>query len=153
MNSTAYVLHVVVAFAAVAFLVVPALFLELAARTYDVAFIRKAYGLMSFHGRIGGPLALLILPVGIWLALAYGIPLTSGWLVVSYVVYGALIATGIGYHMRREMKIGSLAGASPDGAPSAGLLAAIKDPLATPMMIFSPILWIVLIWLMVVRPF
>lgn len=149
-----YVLHVVVAFAAVAFLVVPALFLELAAQTHDVPFIRKAYGLMSFHGRIGGPLALLLFPIGLWLAVLYGIPLASGWLVATYVLYAVLMALGIGYHSRREIRIGKLAAAvGPDGTPPQELSAILDDPLARPMMIVSSTLWIVLIWLMVARPF
>lgn len=149
-----YVLHVVLAFAAVAFLVVPALFLELVAQTHDIPFIRKAYGLMTFHGRIGGPLAILLLPIGIWLAVLYGIPLGSGWLIASYVLYVVLMAAGIGYHSRREIRIGKLSAAvGPDGAPPPELFAVIDDPLARPMMVVSSTLWIVLIWLMVAKPF
>jgi uncharacterized membrane protein len=152
MSTAVYTLHVMLAFAAVAFLVVPGLFLEYVARTHDVPFIRKAYALMSFHGRIGGPLAMLILPVGIWLAVAYGIPLTSRWLVASYVIYLFIMAIGLGYHMRREMRIGALSAASSD-APSAELEKAIDDPRAGIMMAVSVLLWILAIWLMVARPF
>lgn len=153
MGTAVYVLHVLLAFAAVAFLVVPGLFLEYVARTRDVPFIRKAYALMSFHGRIGGPLAVLILPIGIWLAVAYGIALTSRWLIASYVVYAFILVIGIGYHMRREIRIGALSAVSPDGAPSPELEKAIDDPRAGIMLTVSAILWVCAIWLMVARPF
>jgi hypothetical protein len=146
-------IHVLLAFTAVAFLIVPGTFLEYVAHTRDVPFIRKSFQLMSFHGKIGGPVALLILPVGIWAAIAYGIPLNSGWLIASYVAYAAVMAVGFGYHMRREIGIGALAAASPDAAPSPELEKAIGDPLARPMTILSAILWIFLIWTMVTRPF
>ena len=153
MSTPIYLLHVLLAFAAVAFLIVPGLYLEHVARTHDVPFIRKAYALMAFHGRIGGPLALLLLPVGIWLAIAYGVPLTSKWLIASYVVYTLIMVTGIGYHSRREITIGKLAAVSPDGAPSPELAKAIDDPKAGTMMATSLLLWVVIIWLMVAKPF
>lgn len=149
----AYALHVLVAFAAVAFLVVPGAFLEMAAHTRDVPFIRKSYQLMSFHGKIGAPLAILILPAGIWAAFAYGIPLDAKWLIASYVAYALVIAIGLGYHMRRELSIGALAAASPDASPSPELAQAIDDPAARYVFLISGGLWIVLIWLMVARPF
>ena len=46
--------------------------LELVARTHDVPFIRKTYGVGAFHGKIGGPLAILILPLGSAAAWAQG---------------------------------------------------------------------------------
>ncbi|HKE37761.1 MAG TPA: DUF2269 family protein [Candidatus Baltobacteraceae bacterium] len=153
MSTAVYVLHVLLAFAAVAFLIVPGVFLEFVAHTHDVPFIRKAYGLMSFHGRIGGPLAFLLLPVGIWLAALYGIPLTAGWLIASYVVYAAIITLGVGYHTRRERTIGMLSAKSSDDAPSPELSAALDDPLAQPMNVASALLWAVIIWLMTARPF
>ena len=64
-SSIVLFLHVFAAFAAVGFLVVPGLMLEIATGTRDVPFVRKAYGIGSFHGRIGGPVALSILPLGI----------------------------------------------------------------------------------------
>ncbi|MBV8153876.1 MAG: DUF2269 family protein [Candidatus Eremiobacteraeota bacterium] len=145
--------HVVVAFAAVAFLVIPGVMLEIAAHTHDVPFIRKAYGIGSFHGKIGGPLAILILPLGVAAAWTAGIPLGSGWLIVSYVTYAVVIAIGIGYHMRRELRIAALSQTSPDAAPSPELLAALDDPLNQPMLWISAILWIALIALMVAKPF
>lgn len=153
MSTAVLLLHVLLAFAAVALLIVPGLFLEYVAHTRDVPFIRKAFRLMSFHGRIGGPVALLILPVGIWAAIVYGIPLTSRWLVASYVIYALLMISGIGYHSRREITIGKLSAVSPDGAPSPELEKAIGDPKAGIMMTVSLLMWICLIWLMVAKPF
>jgi hypothetical protein len=149
----AYALHVLLAFAAVGFLIVPGIYLETVAHTGDVPFIRKSYQMMSFHGKIGGPLLLLVLPVGIWAALAWGIPLTMGWLVAAYVAWTLIVALGLGYHSRRELRIGALATASSDAAPSPELAAAIADPLAWPLNFVSLALWIFVIWDMVARAF
>lgn len=151
-GTLAYTLHVLAAFVAVAFLVVPGLILELVGRTHDVVLIRKTYALASFHGRVGGPFSILILLFGIWAAVANGIPLGTTWLVISYVLYAILAGTGFGYHMRRELRIAGLSQTSPDSAPSPELAAAIDDPLATPMLWVSGILWIALIVVMILRP-
>jgi uncharacterized membrane protein len=151
--TTIYFLHILFAFAAIAFLVVPGLMLEMAAHTRDVPFIRRVYQMGKFHGQIGGPLALLAAIVGLVVAWRSGIPLTSGWLVATYAVFVIVMALGIGYHSRREIRIGALAQASPDGTPSAELAAAIDDPMSQPANWVSGLLWILLIWLMVAKPF
>jgi uncharacterized membrane protein len=151
--TTIYFLHVLFAFAAIAFLVVPGLMLEMAARTRDVPFIRRAFQLGKFHGQIGGPLALLAAIVGLIVARRYGFPLNSGWLIAAYIAFAIVMILGIGYHARREIRIGTLAQASPEAAPSAELAAAIDDPMSGPLNGVSGLLWIFLIWLMVSKPF
>ena len=148
-----YFLHVLFAFAAIAFLVVPGAMMEMVAHTRDVPFIRRAFKMGKFHAQVGGPLALLAAVVGLILAWRSGVTLTAGWLVASYIVFVLIMALGMGYHARREMRIGSLAQASPDGAPTPELAAAINDPLSGPAMWASVLLWILLIWLMVAKPF
>lgn len=150
---TIYFLHVLLAFAAIALLVVPGLMLEMVAHARDVAFIRRMYALGGFHGRIGGPLALLTAIVGFIVAWRLGIPLNAGWLIAAYVVFVVVMAIGIGYHTRRELRIAGLAQASPVDAPSPELAAAIDDRMASPMAWLSALLWAGLIWLMVAKPF
>jgi uncharacterized membrane protein len=151
--TTIYFLHVLFAFAAIAFLVVPGLILEMAARTKDVRLIRRIFRISNFHGRAGGTIALLAAIVGFVVAWRLGVPLDAGWLIAAYAVFVVVMALGIGYHGRREMRIAALADASPDESPSPALVAAIDDPLTVPIFWASGILWIVLIWLMVARPF
>jgi hypothetical protein len=146
------VLHILAAFVAVAFLIVPGLILEIVGHTHDVVLIRKTYALASFHGKIGGPFMILILVFGIAAAMTIGIPLLLPWLVISYVLFALLLAAGFGYHMRRELRIAALSVTSPDAAPSAELAAVLDDPLARPMLWLSGALWIALIVVMVVRP-
>lgn len=150
---TVYFLHVLLAFAAIALLVVPGVMLEMVARTRDVGLIRRMFALGSFHGRIGGPLALLTAIVGFVVAWRYGIPFNAGWLLAAYVIFVLVIAIGIGYHTRRELLIAKLAQASPLDAPSPELAAAIDDRMATPMNWLSGLLWVAIIWLMVAKPF
>lgn len=146
-------LHVLVAFAAIAFLVVPGWMLVAASRSRDVAFIRRTFAIGAFHGRVGGPLALLAGLLGFGAAAVNGIPLNSGWLIASYVVYVAAMAMGIGYHMRWEMRVAKLAQAAPDGPPAGELADAIADRLGTPMLWLSAALWMALVYLMVAKPF
>lgn len=153
MPMTIYFVHVLFAFAAIALLVVPGLMLEMVAHTRDVALIRRLYALGSFHGRIGGPLALLTAVVGFIVAWQLGIPLNSGWLIAAYVAFVLVMALGIGYHTRRELSIAALAKASPENAASPELVAAIDDRMATPMNWLSALLWAAIIWLMVAKPF
>jgi uncharacterized membrane protein len=152
-QTTVYFLHVLVGFAAVAFLVVPGWTLEKIAHTRDVPFIRRSYRIGKINGRIGGPLALLAAILGLITAWRYGFPLTSGWLVATYVVFVLVVALGTGYHARRVNRIEALAQTSPDAAPSPELAAAIDDPLSVPANWTSLVLWILLIWLMVAKPF
>lgn len=153
MSTTLVVIHVLLAFAAVAFLVVPGAMLEMAAYTNDVPYIRKAYALGVFHGKIGGPVVVLAGVLGLLAAWHLAIPLTSGWLVAAYISFAVGLALGIGYHFRRENRILALAQRSPTTQPSAELAAAIADPLARPMLWISGLNWIFIIWLMVARPF
>ena len=150
---TIYFLHVILAFTAIALLVVPGLMLEMVARTRDVAFIRRMYALGSFHGRIGGPFAVLTAIAGFIVAWRLEIPLNAGWLLAAYVVFILVMAIGIGYHSRRELQIAALAQASPVDTPSPELAAVIDDRMTTPMLWVSALLWIALIWLMVAKPF
>jgi len=153
MPVTIYFLHVLLAFTTIAFLIVPGTMLEMVAHTRDVALIRRMYALGSFHGRIGGPLAFVTSIVGFIVAWQVGIPLNTGWLIAAYVTFGLVMALGIGYHSRRELRIAALALASPDDAPSPELRTAIDDRMATPLSWLSALLWAVIIWLMVAKPF
>lgn len=147
-----FALHVVVAFAAVGFLVVPGAILERVAHTRDVALIRKCYPLASFHGKIGGILSLLVWPLGFAAAMTNGIPLNALWLILAYVAFAIATVVGFGYHARREIAIGKLAALCTGDIPSPELEKAIADPLAGPMMAVSSLLWLFIIWIMVTKP-
>lgn len=153
MSMSLYFLHVLLAFVAIALLIVPGFMLEMVAHTRDVAFIRRMYAIGSFHARIGGPMSFLTAIVGFVVAWRFGIPLNAGWLLAAYVVFVLVVGIGIGYHSRRELRIEKLAQASPLDAPSPELAAAIDDRMATPMSWLSALLWAALIWLMVAKPF
>ncbi len=146
-------LHVIVAFAAVGFLVVPGAILVAASKSQDVPFIRRVFALGAFHGKIGGPLAILAGILGFAVAGITHTPLGSGWLIASYVAYVLVVIVGIGYHARWEIRVFQAAQASPDGEPSPELVALVADPIGAPMMWLSAFLWIAIIYLMVARPF
>jgi hypothetical protein len=148
-----YFLHVLFAFVAISLLVVPGLILEMAAHTRDVPFIRRIYQLMSFHGKIGGPVAILTALLGLVAVWRSNMSFGAGWLIAGYVVFALIMALGFGYHMLREIRIAALAQKSPDAAPSPDLAAAISDPLAVPLLWVSTLLWTFLIWLMSAKPF
>jgi uncharacterized membrane protein len=145
--------HVLAGFAAVALLVVPGGMLVAASRSRDVAFIRRIFALGAFHGKIGGPLAILTGLLGFAVAGATGTPLGAGWLIATYVAYVLMLIIGIGYHMRWEIRVLKLAQASAADVPSPELAAAIDDPLSIPMLWVSGLLWIAIVYLMVAKPF
>jgi hypothetical protein len=137
---------------AVAFLIVPGVILDMIAHTRDVGLIRKTYAIAIFHGRVGGPIALLTIILGLVIVWMKGISFTAPWLVVSYVLVVAMLALGFGYHAPREIKIAGLARSSPDTAPSPELAAAIDDPKAMMMTWISAALWTAIILVMILRP-
>jgi hypothetical protein len=146
-------IHVLFGFTAVALLIVPGLICEMAAHTTDVVFIRKLFQISAFHGRLGGPIALLTGILGLVAAWLNGIPLNSGWLIAAYITFVALFAIGSGFHGRYEIRVGMLAAACPDDKCSPELLTAIHNPLCRPMFLVSLSLWVFMIFLMVTKPF
>ena len=152
-NTLVVFLHVLLAFAAIALLIVPGIMLEMVARTHDAGLIRRVYPLGKFHGQVGGPLSLLAALLGFVVAWRLGIPLNSGWLIATYVAFVLAVGLGIFYHSRRELRIGALAAASASDTPSPELAALIDDRAAMPVNWISLLLWTFIIWLMVAKPF
>jgi hypothetical protein len=147
------IFHVFLAFTAVAFLLVPGYLLAAVARTDDVKSIRRIFSVGMFHGRVGGIIGVLTAIFGLAAAPFYGIPYNAGWMIASYVLFAAILAIGIGYHARWEMRVLALANQSPADAPSAELRAAIHDRLNPVMGGITTLLFAAILFLMLTRPF
>jgi predicted integral membrane protein DUF2269 len=147
------IIHVLLAFAAVAFLLVPGYLLAAVAKTDDVKSIRRIFSVGVFHGRVGGIIAVFTAIFGLAAAPFYGIPYSARWMIASYVLFAALVAIGIGYHARWEMRVLALANQSPADAPSAQLHAAAHDRRGPVMAWISSLLFVAIIYLMIARPF
>ena len=153
MPTISMAVHAILGIFAFGALQFPGLYFSQVAKSENVGAIRAAYGIAATRGKIFGPLAVVVALIGFWVAAQYGIPLTSGWLIASYVDFVLLMLLGFGYHARKEVQIYNLAMASPLDAPSPELKTAIHDPLETPIGIASMILWIALFYFMIANPF
>ena len=140
----------IVAFGALMF---PGMYFGQIAKTENVAAIRAAYTIAANRGKIFGPMVIVAALFGFWVAAQAGIPLTSGWLIASYVVVVILMALGFGFHARLDMQTLAAAQASPLDKPSPELLAAIHNPMHNALNIASGLLWVVLFYLMIAKPF
>jgi uncharacterized membrane protein len=115
--------------------------------------IRSCFSLAVTRGKIFGPLTMVAALFGIWVAFQMGIPLNTGWLIASYIVFVLLFIIGVGFHARWEVKVLALAQASPLDAPTPELMTAIHDPLEAALHWVSVALWIALFYFMIAKPF
>lgn len=134
-------------------LMMPGVFFARIAHSGDVGAIRTAFSIANARGKVFGPLSLLVAILGFWTAYQMGVPLTSGWLIASYIVFVLLFGIGIGIHSRWEAKVFALAQASPLDAPSPALKAAVAAPFENAMHWVSIALWVALFYLMIAKPF
>ena len=88
-------LHVASMFLATALAIGPSTMLLLIARTRDRATIRRTFGLVAPVFRIGGLAYGLGVVFGLLTAAGGSIPLTTPWLMMSYLLVVALIATNL----------------------------------------------------------
>lgn len=149
----ALMLHVFVGLIAFGALPFSGLFFNMMAKNANVSTIRSVYTVAAFRGKAFGPLGVITGLLGFWVASVMGIPLSSGWLIATYVAWGLLIVIGFGYHARMDSKILALAQASSGEQPSPELHAAIHNPLETVMGMVSMFLWLFIFYLMFAKPF
>ena len=153
MSTLSIAIHAILGIFAFGALQFPGMYFAQIAASGNVGAIRQAFPIAQTRGKIFGPLTIVVALLGIWVAVQHGIPLTTGWLVASYVTYAIMLIVGLGFHSRWEAKINALAQASPLDAPSPELQAAINDPLEKTLKWVSAVGWIVLFYFMIAKPF
>lgn len=145
-------LHVIVMFFAFAFTTGVGIALSAIAASEDVRAIRTASRVMRPFNMAGGILLLIGVVLGFGAAQAAGFPLSSLWLIITYIAVAVLIFFGFGVHAPWSGRLRAAAEASPDDKPSAALAAILGDPLVRAAGPVTGILWILIMCMMVFKP-
>lgn len=145
--------HIAAMFAAVAIFVGQGMLEGAVARSGDVPALRRVLAAEDRFAPIGGGLFLLGVALGLLTALTGGLDLFQGWLVIAYVLSALVLFSAFVYHIPAANQLKALAAASPDGAPSPELRAAIYSPTSTIMVVLDGVVWLALIFVMVLKPF
>jgi hypothetical protein len=144
--------HILAVLVAFAFTTGVGITLTAIANTKDVPAIRTAVRVMRPFNAAGGILLLVGVIIGFGAAQMAGLPLTTLWLIVTYVAVALLLYFGLGVHMPWIAKLRAASAASPDDRPSAELQAVIDNAFVRAAGPISGLLWIVILVMMVFRP-
>ena len=146
-------LHIVTMFFAVALAVSGELVVRRVAASCDPRAIAVTTGQVKPLGNLAGGLFVVGLVFGVLAAIAGQIDLLRPWLISAYVAFAAAMAVGLTITDPWLNRLQAAAAASPQGAPSAELLAVIEDPRARVGTALLMGLVVVLVFIMVVKPF
>ena len=145
-------LHILSMFTGVTILVGMGMLFERVAHTRDVGAIRRVGPVVKTIGNIGIAGVSLGVVFGIVTAIVGDLGLASTWLIVAYVLVGLLFVLGPieGAHAG---KVTAAAVASPIEQPSPELEALVTDPKWPLLSYGSVVLYVLVIFDMVVKPF
>jgi len=145
--------HVATMFTAVAVTIGPALLLRRIGRSGDVAAIRRSFALAAPIIRAIPMLFGLGALLGIVAIFTNGFNPFQPFLLIAYVLF--IITAIIGARITEPWfkRVAETAASSPDEAPSPELRAALDDPRARFTDWFDPIIILVFIFDMIVKPF
>lgn len=145
-------LHILSMFAAVTLLVGGSLFYERIVHSRDVAAIRRFAKVLKPLENLGIGLVILGIVFGLVTVAVANFDYTQGWLVIAYVLVGLLFVLGP-IESASLAKVATAAEASPLDAPSPELVAAIQNRGRIVLQVVSTLLYVVIIFDMVVKPF
>jgi hypothetical protein len=140
-------LHILLFLFAFTFTAGTSILLGRVAATRDARIIHAAFSAARPLSITGGICWLLTALAGIGLAHAYGLELTTPWLVYSYIVFAVLILTGFLLHSPWQAKV---IAASASGGPE--LDALLQAPIHRIASGVSAVSVLILIYLMTARP-
>lgn len=145
-------LHVLTMFAAVANALIGEVVLHVLGRSGNVEGIRAFMTALGPLLKVTPLLFLVGLGFGLAAAIVGGINLLAPWLVASYVVFAIAMAVGATMSDPWATSVGRAAEASPAGAPSAELTAALHDRRGIVSTAILMTALSVIVFLMVVKP-
>jgi len=142
-------LHVIAAFAYVAGYVATNVLTELARRTDDPSFRREALRFSTrFDRLLNAPGGTLVGLTGIAAAVVFGYSLTSGWVLVTIVLFALIVATGIFFWARVGGRVDRAAAAGDDAA----VVRELRLPRNVAVSRVENLALLTIIVLMVLRP-
>jgi len=145
-------LHIIFMFIAFAFTNGVGIALTAIAATQDVRSIRTASRAMRPFNIAGGIVLLIGIVLGFGAAQAAGYPLSSRWLIITYIAVALILVMAFALHAPWSARLRTAAEASPEDKPSAALLAVIGDPLVRIAGPITGLLWLTVISMMVFKP-
>jgi hypothetical protein len=146
-------LHIATMFTAVAVTIGPWLLLRRVARSGDVAAIRRTFASAAPITRFVPPLYMLGAALGIVAIFTNGFDPFQPFLLIAYGLFVLATVVGIVVTEPWLKRVTQTAAESPDAAPSPELSAALQDPKMQVIDWFDPLIILLFIFDMVVKPF
>lgn len=145
-------LHIAFIFGGITLIYGTEILLHRIGRSGDTRSIRTAFAMAK-------PVA-MVAPAIFWVGVAFGITagvvngynLLAPWLLATYVLVALLLVAGLTITVPWMNRVGALAAAAPDGAPSPELTGALHDGRVTALMWASIVVDFAILGLMVFKP-
>lgn len=145
-------LHVTFVIVGIAFTVGVGVFFSLIVGSRNVAAIRTASPTAARLSTAGGVLLIAGVIFGFGAAATLGYPLSSTWLVVTYVLVAILLLDGFFHRVPWMRKVEAAARASRDDKPSDELLVLGSDRTIIAGGPISGLVWLAILVMMTVKP-
>jgi hypothetical protein len=146
-------LHIATMFAAVAGTIGPTLVLRRIGKSGDVPAIRRSFAMAAPIIKAAPALYGLGAALGVVAVFTNGFDPFQPFLLIAYGLF--LLATVVGIRLNAPwfQRVAETSAESPDAAPSAELAAALESPVARFLDWFDPLIILLFIFDMVVKPF
>ena len=146
-------LHIATMFIAVTGTIGPTLLLRRIGKSGDVPTIRRSFALAAPIIKVAPALYGLGAALGVVAIFTNGFDPFQPFLLIAYGLFIVATVVGILFNAPWFQRVSQAAEASPDDAPSAELAAELDSPVARFLDWFDPIVILVFIFDMVVKPF
>lgn len=146
-------LHIATMFTAVALTIGPTILLRRIGKSGDVPAIRRGFAMAGPIIKAAPALYGLGAALGIVAIFTNGFDPFQPFLLIAYGLFVLATAAGILFNAPWFARVAQAADESPDAAPSPGLAAALEAPTARFLDWFDPLIILLFIFDMVVKPF
>jgi hypothetical protein len=145
-------LHILAMFGAVTLIVGSIVFLDLVGRSRDIVAYRRLDAVVQRTDVVAVGLFVAGIVLGVLTALAGGIDLTAGWLILAYVLVGALFIEGFLFTLPWYAKIREAANDTDDARAASDVERLLRTPHHVVLVTVIVLLWAGVIFVMVVKP-
>lgn len=145
-------LHIASMFAAVTLIFGSIVFLDLLARRADAVAYLRLDALVKRTDTVAIGLFLMGLAFGFATALTGALDLTASWLILAYLLVGAMLVEGILITIPRYNHIRDVATRSDPGNAGDAIARLVRHPRHVALVTIAAILWLGVIYVMVVKP-
>jgi len=146
-------LHIATMFTAVTGTIGPTLLLRRIGKSGDVATIRRSFAVAAPIIKVAPALYGLGAALGVVAIFTNGFDPFQPFLLIAYGLFVLATFVGIRFNAPWFQRVAEASAQSPDGAPSPELAAALDSPVARFLDWFDPLIILLFIFDMVVKPF